>query len=233
MYKKYGNKFYCFSPPVMLATLLIEFGFAVYVLWRYKMTVLTHLVAAMLFFLGLFQLTEYLICGGLGLDHVQWARLGYVSITVLPAVGTHIFMTLGKARMRPLLVAAYGTAAIFIAYFALATDAVISKVCAPNYAIFETHGLAGWLFVLYYYGWLLTGIALAAYLARKEPKRALVLRWMVGGYALFIIPTTLANMMDISTLNGLPSVMCGFAVLLAFVLVGRVLPLSSVAARKR
>lgn len=226
MYKKYGNKFYCFSPPVMLATFLIEFGFALYVVWRYKMTVVTRIVATILMLLGLFQLTEYMICGGLGMNHTDWARLGYVSITILPALGIHLVLALTKVSMRPLLFSAYGTAAAFVAYFVLMTDAVISKECAPNYAVYETHGLAGWLFLAYYYGWLLIAVALSAYLARKKPKLAPLLRWVAIGYALFIIPTTIANLLDRATLNAIPSVMCGFAVLFALVLVWRVLPLS-------
>lgn len=232
-YKKYGNKFYCFSPPVMLATFLIEFGLVFYVLWRYKLTPVTRLAALMLMFLGLFQLTEYMICGGLGMGHVEWARIGYVSITMLPALGIHLILTVSKMSMRPLLLAAYGTAALYVYYFALMGDSVISKVCSENYAVFETHGLAGWLYAVYYYGWLLTALGLAAYISRKKPKLSPVLQWIAIGYSAFIIPTTLANLLDQSTMNAIPSIMCGFAVLFAIVLVWRVLPLAKVPRKKR
>ena len=66
MFKDYKGKTFCFSPPVMLATFIIEFGFAFYSIWRYKMTTISRLVVAMLFALGSFQLAEYMICGGLG-----------------------------------------------------------------------------------------------------------------------------------------------------------------------
>lgn len=233
MYKKYGNKFYCFSPPVMLATFLIEFGLAVYVLWRYKSNAISRLVVLMILLLGVFQLTEYMICGGLGLNHIEWARIGYVSITLLPVVGIHLILAVSKMKMRPLLLVAYGTAAAYVYYFALMTDSVISKVCSTNYAVFETHGLPGTLYIFYYYGWLLFSIGLAAYIARKKPKLTRVLRWIVIGYSAFIVPTTFANMVDQSTLNAIPSIMCGFAVLLAIVLVWRVLPLSKAPLAKR
>lgn len=226
MYKKYGNKFYCFSPPVMLATFIIEFGLAFYTIWRYKLNATSRLVALMLALLGLFQLTEYMICGGLGLSHIEWARIGYVSITLLPALGIHLILATSKVRMQPLLLLAYGTAATYVAYFAFISDAVISKICSANYAVFETQGLAGWLYILYYYGWLFVAISLAAGFARKKPKLAPVLRWIVIGYATFIVPTTMANIIDPATLNAIPSVMCGFAILLAIILVWRVLPLA-------
>lgn len=232
-YKKYGNKFYCFSPPVMLATLLIEFGLAFYTVWRYKLTPTSRLVVAMLTFLGLFQAAEYMICGGLGLSHVEWARIGYMSITILPILGIHLLLTIAKQKMPALLVAAYGSAAAYIAYFALIGDSVISKVCAPNYAVFETHGWQGDVYALYYYGWLLIALGLAAYLANKKPKQASALRWLAIGYAAFIVPTTFANLIDASTLRAIPSVMCGFAVIFAIILVWRVLPLAKVPRAKR
>ena len=216
----------CFSPPVMLATFLIEFGFFFYVLWRYKMTAITRLTAAMLFFLGTFQLAEYMICGGLGLTHIEWARLGYISITLLPALGIHLVMRLAGKSSKLLLTAAYGTAAMYALYFAFAASAVVGQTCAANYAVFDTQGFGSTLYAIYYYGWLLVTAGLATYYARVVPKKASALRWMVGGYAAFIVPTTFANLVDPTTIQAIPSIMCGFAVLLAFVLVGKIMPLS-------
>ena len=172
-YKKYGNKFMCFSPPVMLATFLIEIGFAAYVVWRYKLTnMTTRLVVLMLVFLGLFQLAEFMICGGLGLSHAEWARLGYASITLLPAIGIHLMVTLAKAKMYPLLLASYGTAAAYVLYYALVPGAVVSQQCAANYAVFTTDGWAGAFYAFYYYGWLLVALLVASYFSNKKPKLA-------------------------------------------------------------
>ena len=44
------------------------------------------------------------------------------------------------------------------------------------------------------------------------------------GYVLFMVPTTFVNIVDPSTISGIPSIMCGFAVLLAATLAGKVLP---------
>ncbi|GEM_PF-4205541 len=40
----------------------------------------------------------------------------------------------------------------------------------------------------------------------------------------FIVPTTAVNLINPATLAGIPSIMCGFAVLLAIILAGEVLP---------
>ena len=39
-----------------------------------------------------------------------------------------------------------------------------------------------------------------------------------------MVPTTLVNIVDPSTIAGIPSIMCGFAVLMAIFLSGKVLP---------
>jgi hypothetical protein len=226
MYNKYGNKFMCFSPPVMLATFLIEFVLLFYVLWRYKMNTLTRLAAIFLGSLGIFQLSEYMLCGGLGLGHIEWVKIGFVAITLLPALGLHMTAILAGAKVKPLIYSAYASMALFIGYFVFATGTSVIRECAPNYAIFEVGGILSWIYVLYYYGWLLLTVGLAAYWARKTPAKASVLRWMAAGYAVFIVPTTVANLIDPATIHAIPSIMCGFAVLCAIILVWQVLPLS-------
>jgi hypothetical protein len=226
MYKRYGNKFYCFSPPVMLATFLLEISLLLYVVWRYKMTTLTRLTTLFLGCLAVFQLAEYMICGGLGLGHVGWVQLGYSAITLLPALGLHMTAVIAKKNVKPLLALAYGTAAAYVAYFIIVGPSVITHQCAPNYAVFNMSGHGYLFYGTFYYGWLLTTIALAALWSRQQPKRTMALRWITIAYAVFIVPTTFANIVDPATISGIPSIMCGFAILCALILVWQVLPLA-------
>src|ERR1035437_5936385 len=98
MFKKYQGKLYCFSPPVMLVTMLIEFSLVIYTVWRYKMTTVSRLAVVILASLGTFQLAEYMVCGGLGLSNIGWARVGYVAITLLPALGIHMLVKLADKK---------------------------------------------------------------------------------------------------------------------------------------
>ena len=50
------------------------------------------------------------------------------------------------------------------------------------------------------------------------------LKWLISGYVAFILPTTIVNIVNPSTIEGIPSIMCGFAVLMAIVLIGFVAP---------
>jgi hypothetical protein len=223
--KKYTNKFYCFSPPVMLATFLIEITFAIYVAWRYKMNTISRLVVAILTFLAIFQLSEFLICGGLGWQNFQWSRLGYASITMLPPLGLHLSAAIARKNIQPLLIFAYSTAVAFIAFYVFATQAITGATCYANYVVFDTHQASSIPYALYYYGWLFVGVFASLHWSKDTPvrtRRALLA--LAVGYMSFIIPTTTVNIINPSTISGIPSIMCGFAVILAFILAGKVAP---------
>lgn len=225
MTEKTGSTtFYCFSPAVMLATFLIEMVFAAYVIWRYKMTVVTRLVVSILVCLATFQAAEYMICGGMGVQAGTWSRLGYSAITLLPPLGIHLVLAIAKKRNPILLTAAYSSAVAFVAFYAFATMGISGHTCYANYAVFDTHAASSLPYGLYYYGWLFVGVGLAMHYSSKMKQYSKALTSLALGYCAFIIPTAAVNLIDPSTIAGIPSIMCGFAVILAFLLVGRVAP---------
>lgn len=215
---------YCFSPPVMLATLIIEFSFAIYTLWAYRMDTIRKLSVAMLVALGLFQLAEFMVCGGLGFSGIEWARVGYGAITLLPAIGIHLVVSLAGKRMPILVGTAYASCIAFVGLYLIGENAVIANTCTANYAVFDTIRASVWPFAAYYYGWLFIGTGLAWQWSKQIPERRTALRAMALGYAAFILPTTAFNIIDPTTTRGIPSIMCGFAVIFAFTLVLKVLP---------
>lgn len=224
MFKQYKGKMFCFSPPVMLATFIIEIALAAYALWRYKMSHTIRLVVVLLVFLATFQLAEYMVCGGLGVSSMDWARIGYVAITALPPIGVHLAFTLAKKRNVPIVAGSYVAGAIFMGYFLFATDVFTGSQCMGNYVIFQLGTVAAQLYTVYYYGLLLLTIGVSLQLAARVPKRKRALEAFVVGYVLFMLPTTIVNTINPETIKGIPSIMCGFAVLLALVVVFWVLP---------
>jgi len=225
-YLKTGTT-YCFSPPIMIATFFIEIGLAVYAVWRYRLNEITRLAAALLFFLAAFQLAEYNVCeGSFGIDSLGWARLGYLAITVLPPIGFHLATKIAGQKQLVLVVFAYATGAAFALFFAFSGDGITSPACLGNYVIFKSAPGSVLLYTLYYYGWLIltTVYAFTRAKAGVASHKALALKSLALGYAAFILPTTAANIVDPSTISGIPSIMCGFAVILAIVLAGGVLP---------
>jgi hypothetical protein len=232
MYKKpnSGVQLNCFSPPVMLLTFSVEIVLALYTVWRYKLNPVGRLVLAILLALAAFQLCEYYVCGGLGVAAEQWSRAGFAAITLLPPLGLHLLYVLAGWRGRRLVGVAYTTMVGFVAYFLLAPSAFSGHVCAGNYVIFQIGTYSAWFYTLYYYGWMLVALYGAVRWASTQPKskktrpRVQSVWALVAGYLVFLVPTAIANTVKPETISGVPSVMCGFAVFLAFILVLYMLP---------
>jgi hypothetical protein len=212
----------------MLATFLIEIIGAMYIVWRYKMTDISRLIVAILVCLAIFQGAEYMLCGGFGVQGGLWSQVGYSAITLLPPLGIHLSLAIAGKKRPVVLVAAYATAIAFIGYFVFATGAISGHTCYANYVTFASeHGQVSILaYALYYYGWLFVGVwqafRFASIAKEKAIKSALIALGI--GYSAFIIPTTAFNIIDPATLAGIPSIMCGFAVILAFILITKVAP---------
>lgn len=217
--------FKCFSPPVMLATFMIEAGFLIYTLIRYRLNTVARLSAAILFFLALFQIAEYNVCGGLGVNAASWSRVGFVAITILPALGIHLIYTIAKKPWNNVIGSAYGMAGAWIIVFAISEKAFSGHVCAGNYVIFQLKPGLGGLYFLYYYLWLFIGGYLCVKFAKamvRKNRESLIL--FALGYAALLIPTTLANMAKPETVQGIPSIMCGFAIVLAGIITFGIMP---------
>ncbi|HSE29455.1 MAG TPA: hypothetical protein VLA77_02630 [Candidatus Saccharimonadales bacterium] len=219
---------FCFSPPVMIATFFIEIILALAVIWKYKLNPISRLVVLILLFLAIFQVAEFMICEAWGFGSLAWSRVGHVAITMLPPLGIHLAYEIAGAKKRALLLPAYLTAGAFVVFFLFVGGSLETAACLGNYVIFEMAKSAVWLYVLYYYGWLFATIWLCNKLIEqtKKVKTKHALYGLAAGYAAFILPTATVNLIDPSTVAGIPSIMCGFAVLLALALVFWVLPKS-------
>lgn len=221
------ERLYCFSPPIMLATFAIEVGLALYALYQYRSDKIAKLCIAILVLLAVFQLAEYNVCeGAFGIDSLTWSKIGYVCITFLPVLGVHALLVMAKRRL-PLLVAGlYSLASMFALYFLTVGHGLTASVCTGNYVIFEVNPNANTFYMFYYYGLEFFALYTAWTLA-KEVKQKKIRRAMYGlalGYLCLLVPTTTVNIIAPETMHGIPSIMCGFAVLLALILVTVVLP---------
>lgn len=211
----------------MIVTFLIEVGLAIWALARYKRTLFTRLAVGLFLCLALFQLAEFQVCTTSGMS-IAWSRLGFAAITLLPPLSLHAALTIAKKSNWPLLAAAYSTGAVFLLYFLFGTHTMQGSQCLGNYVIFEVaHSLTAW-YIIYYYGWVVIGMLASYFLARqtkpRQAKQRQALLAFAAGYTIFLIPTTTANLVNRETVSGIPSIMCGFAVLFALILAYYVLP---------
>lgn len=234
MRKRTGTQFNCFSPPVMIATIIIELSLVLYTVMRYKLNALGRLVVLTLVCLAGFQIAEYNVCEGLAGQNEFWSRLGFAFITVLPPLGVHMVHVLAKKPARKLVMAAYATMAAYISIYLFLPGVFDSQVCQGNYVIFHIGpaGLGG-SYWLYYFGWMLTGITLglrwlSALKGKSEAVRqqARTIQALIVGWLVFVVPTAVINILDPTTMDGIPSLMCGFAVIYALILGLYILPLA-------
>ena len=222
--KRGGTTLYCFSPPIMVATCIVEVVLLLYTVIRYRMTTLTRLTVLTLALLALFQLCEFHVCRS-GWIAGTWSRIGFMAITLLPPVGIHIIQNISNRGWRGLTWIAYTSGAIFAGVLGFSKTAFDGHVCAGNYAIFQLAPRLGGLYFGYYYLWLFIGIGLSLYFsikARTLIREALILQAM--GFLVFVLPTGIVNDLNPKTISGIPSIMCGFAVLYALILVFAIVP---------
>jgi hypothetical protein len=227
--KKRSTQFNCFSPPVMIATMVIEVSLAIYTIWRYKMAPVTRLAVLTLGMLASFQLAEFFVCTGSVGHATVWSRIGFAAIATLPPLGLHLMHVAANKPGRRLVKTAYATMFGFIVFF-LAFPAVFNNYqCTGNYVIFRLRPNAGGTFWVFYMGWLLVATVLGIrwavqFIKRSETRRLRAVQGLIIGWLVFLVPTAIANIINPASREGIPSIMCGFAVLFAFILVLYVVP---------
>lgn len=213
---------YCFSPLVMFVTAVCELGLAVYAYWRYRHTVIGQVTTFVLLFLGLFQVAEYNICEGIVSQNLFWTKLGLASITMLPPVGLHLVELI--ANKKRFWWISYLVGLIYIVLFVASGSLVQGGTCEGNYIIIHMDSLAyGW----YYFGFLFLAIFVGMSSLIHDGLKAshrVAMQWLILGYISFMLPMGVVYVLEPTTRDAIPSIMCGFALLLAFILAGRVLP---------
>ena len=207
--------------------MIIEVSGALWMLWRYRAATASRLIAALLFCLGLFQLAEYMICErAVGLSSTQWAQVGFASISLLPALGMNLAMHIrGKINMYG-LIGTYLIAIVFVVFFLFIGQGVRSSICGGNYILFRLMENTKYPYIAYYYGWMLCAMMYCLYYAHKltDRKRAKTLQLFAAGYASFILPATTVTIIRPDLIYATPSIMCGFAVFLALILLFGIAP---------
>lgn len=228
-----GLRLYCFSPPVMVATFSFEIGLLIYTLLRYRLNSRSRLIGGLLLLLAIFQIAEFNVCGSFGISTAVWSRVGFIAITLLPALAIHLIVLISGRTWRWLTRLSYLTSGLFAIIFGFSSSAFVDHICRGNYVIFRLASAVGSAYYFYYYTWLFIGISLCLYLqykAHNSVRRALTLQ--IIGYFSFLIPTAIANTVDPKTTAAIPSIMCGFAMVYALILAFGIAPLIIVGSTK-
>lgn len=222
---KHKNNLFCFTPGAMLATFIVEIILAIYAFLRYRVSLFGQLISATLFLLAIFQIAEYQICTGM--QQIIWIRIGFIAVTLLPILGLHLVFLINNKKGIEFLKLGYAVSFIFILFFVFPTKAINGAVCAGNYIIFNISQKLVWLYSFYYFGFLFLGLYEALnriFFIKKEATKKRALIWMIVGYLSFMLPTGIVYIVYEATRTALTSVMCGFAIIFALILVFKIAP---------
>ena len=214
------NTLFCFSPPVMIATFIIEISLAIHILLTRKLNRAVGLAIVLIVLLAVFQFAEFGVCESFGIRGIVGSKLGFAAITFLPPLGLHLVLAIAKKRQRILLTISYAGAVIWTYLFSFG-KILGASVCKPNYVIFNiANPYEGWYYI-YYDLFLVIAVGTALYYMRHSiPRIKKALMFIVLGYSSFIFPSMAFTLIDdyVGVDSTMPSIMCGFAVILALLI---------------
>ena len=214
-------KLFCFTPLVTLLTFFIELIFAIYVIIKYRMSLFGRLSALLLFLLAFFQLSEFIICKGA--YPLIWAEIAYLSTIFMPIIGIHLISLVTKKNIWTKI--GYFFAIVISLIILFVPNIFVGTSCPGNFVVFNLASFFSSIYFFYYSIFLLIGILMIFfYKIDIKNKKNKIINWLLIGYASFIVPTFLIYVFEKITRLAVASILCGFAVLLAFILVFKILP---------
>jgi len=175
-----------------------------------------------LFLLAGYQLTEVAICSDVAAAGFL-PRLAFIIVTWLPALGLLLIAQIRRPRSRALYGCAIGMLALsagIVAWIALDSSFASASVCNAVYARYAHAQPRFQLYAAYYWVGLLGMILLSGYGMRTsiEPRGRRLFAHIETGTLGFILPSIAVSYFVPETRHALPSVLCHFALILAFLL---------------
>lgn len=213
---------YCFTPLAVLVTFIVEFALSIYVFFTQRKTLFGQVVAALLLSLSLFQLAEYVVCTT-DVDAYYWMRIGYISITLLPALGLHLVRIINHQKSVWINWIANVLAFVLSSFILFSPESMYGFSCTGKFVIFEIDTLLRFAHGIFYWVFLVIAIYAMVMHIWNDHNREINM-WLLIGYLIFIVPSLVLAVISMHFFSGLPSIMCGFAILLALILVLKVVP---------
>lgn len=207
----------CFTPAVSLTTALIEWVLAVIVLYKFRKSILAPYFACVLFLLGFYQFTEFMLCMT---SHAElWGTAAFIGYTFLPALGLAAVLAYTKRKVVHneliyVLPVVFAFAALIVRPF------IVQGKCETIFVTILTvfsQNAAGFIYTAYYIGFII----LMAYFASvglnrtKDKNRRKVCLALIASVLLMTIPTILVVAIFPALSIRAASILCHFALLTA------------------
>jgi len=207
----------CFTPFVSISTAIIEFILATILLLYFPKTTLRNFSAILIYFLGFYQFTEFMLC--ISGNPIFWARLGFVTYSFLPAIALNSALRFVKRKPHPLFVYIIP---FFVAVYAFSFPIVISATCKTVFVEVHHSGplfntIIYSIYDLYYFGFVLANCILfyLDFKSNKNKIREEIDLTEIWGVLLMTLPTIVFIILFPYLGIRFPSVLCGFAIFMA------------------
>ncbi len=220
-----SKKIYCFTPLVSLGTFLVESILAIYVLYKYRKTDFGIVSFFVLFSLASFQLPEYLLCTtDKSIYYVLLMQISFIGTIFLPALGVHLVHLLNEKKYSKLVTFGYILASLVSIAIMFNKGEDFIHICTGHYVRFS---LGTFVTKIYFFTYIIL-IASSMYILISkiiQKKNKVLNTWMLLAFLIFLIPTYTLYFLSFIPNNGIPSVLCGFALFAALILIAKILPL--------
>ncbi len=210
-----------YFPLLAVLTGIFEFGAAAWTLTRKGRKRILHPIAAIFLFLAGYQFAEVAVCSHP--DNLLWARWAFFDITWLPPLALWLTAVLGFPEKRgpKIFASVYFAAAAALCVWIFADPGCITRtVCQVVTARYHHPLLFDTVYgVFYQLGLMVIVFAAAAGMARTSDR---ILRGhlalLQAGVLGFVFPALAVRVLAREPEGSTPSVMCHFALVLAFAL---------------
>jgi hypothetical protein len=205
----------CLTPQISFATFAIEVALAFFVFFKNPRDKLNQIGAALLLFLGLYQLNEFFICTT---SQLAFTRLAIATTSFLPAFGVTAALIMMREKLARFWYGLlYLPPVLFLLTFLFSGIYQTSAVCGRFFIRYPYTGFIGTLHGLYYLVYLVIATALfyiGARSAKHIHERKLLYLGMSAVLAFNITAFTFLLFLP-QYLPEFPSVYCEFALLVA------------------
>jgi len=212
-----------YSPLLSLLTAAFEIGAAIWVLRGPGERRFLRTVAAILVVLAGYQLAEVVVCANP--ERLFWSRLAFCDIVWLPPLGLALLVNYAgavPAWVRRVVQASFVYAAVMCVWVFLDPANISGTVCSTVLAMYRHDALA---FHIVYGGFYEVGM-LALIIGpgvvmrgMDDPRRRALLADLQFGVVGFVFPAFITQISWKAIDPALPSLMCHYAIVLAFFLV--------------
>lgn len=215
----------CYNPTVSITTAIIEWTLATIIPFKYPKNRTRFFSSALMFFLGLYQFTEFMFCRTNQAD--LWMRLGFMAYSLLPAIGLHTTLYYFKIKINLFWI--YIVPAVYIIGAAMANNFMVENKCHDIFVtarnIFSNinspfSSVRFGIYCAYYFSFILISclVCIRAYMKESNHKKQKVILAFPTAVFLMSFPTFILIVLFPALNIQFPSILCHFGLLLALMI---------------